>query len=193
MPKIEIEESELAALRSVNQFADQALNNPKTRAQMLRIQKQLNPDVVIPELDAEEAVMSTVSKVSEKVDSLMKKLEERETAEQQARNDAALQAKITAGQNMLRSKGYNDEGIKKIEELMMEEGIGSYAAGLTYFEKLNPPSEPADGSRGSPFGSVSDNDMSMSNEDMKELWESQGHSDAWLRKSLDQVRRDFRN
>lgn len=190
MPKVEIEESELQQLQQVNSFATTALANPKTRATMLRIQKTLHPDTAIPEIDAEEHLMEGVRAVEKKVDDLMTKLSERDAAAEEARRNADLNQRMVAGQKMLREHGYQDDGIKKIEELMLAEGIGSYAAGLALFEKLNPPSEPADNSRAQPFGSVSDNDMNA--EDMKDLWETQGNSERWVEKSLANVRNEFR-
>lgn len=190
MPKVEIEESELQQLQQVNSFATTALANPKTRAQMLRIQKTLHPDTAIPELDAEDHVSEAVKSVEQKVDALMAKMSERDAAAEESRRNAELSARMTAGHKMLREHGYQEDGIKKIEELMLAEGIASYAAGLALFEKQNPSSEPADTSRGSPFGSMSDNDMNA--DDMKDLWESQGHSERWIEKSLASVRNEFR-
>lgn len=191
MAKIEVEESDLVALRRVNTFAETALNNPKTRRQMLEIQKTLNPDAVIPEIDAADHVMSAVKQVSDKVDAMLTKLSERDTAADDARRTSALQEKMAAGQRMLREHSYSEEGITKIEALMLAEGIVSYAAGLALFERQNPAPPPADNSRPGRFGDMSGNDVQT--DDFKKLWDSQGQSEEWLQESLGKVRADFRN
>lgn len=191
MAKIEVEESDLVALRRVNTFAETALNNPKTRRQMLEIQKALNPDAVIPEIDATDHVMNAVNAVSAKVDSMMTALTARDTAADDARRTSALQEKMAAGQKMLRDHGYNEEGITKIEALMLAEGIVSYAAGLALFERQNPAPPPADNSRPGRFGDMSGNDVQT--DDFKKLWDSQGQSEEWLQESLRNVRSEFRN
>lgn len=190
MAKVEIEEAELLALRNVRTFANTALQNPKTRKQMLAIDKALNPDKPIPELDAAEQVMTVVNDVKAQVDGIMKKLDERQTSDETSRATAALAARVQAGQEYLAKNGYAADGIEKIEALMLQENIASYAAGLALFERLNPPASPADVSRTSRFGSLSDQDLGT--DDNKELWESQGQSESWFQKSLDNVRRDFR-
>lgn len=192
MPKIEVEESELAALQRVNKFAESALGNPKTRADMLRIQKTLNPDAVIPELDATDNVMKVVSGVEQKVDALMKKLDERDTKTEEDRRNHTLASKMQAGQEFLAKKGYNADGIKKVEDLMLAENIGSYAAGLALFEQMNPPAAPSDSSRTSRFGASFDDDFQKA-DDYKALWESQGQDENWLQQSLATVRKEFRN
>lgn len=191
MAKVEIEEAELAALRNVNAFVDTGLKNPKTRKQMLAIDRTLHPDKSIPELDAAEGVMAAVNAVSEKVDGMFKKLEERETASEETRRTAELASRVTKGQEYLAGNGYNADGIKKVEELMLSENISSYAAGLALFERLNPPPTPADNSRTPRFGDMSGNDIQSV--DYKDLWESQGQSDKWLNDSINTVRKDFRN
>ncbi len=157
---------------------------------MLRIQKTLYPDSAIPELEVSERVSANVKSVEEKLDAVMKRLEDRDNKSEENRRTAELQDRVAKGQNYLTGLGYNADGIKKIEELMLAENIASYAAGAALFEKLNPSPQPSDTTRGTPFSGVTD--TAMHADDMKELWDSQGRSDAWLQKSLAGVRRDFR-
>lgn len=190
MPKVEIEESELAALRNVNAFVDTGLKNPKTRKQMLAIDRLLHPDKSIPELDATEGVMAAVNEVKETVAGLLTKMNERDTASEETRRTAELASRVQKGQEYLTANGYNAEGVKKIEDLMLAENISSYAAGLALFERLNPAPTPADNSRTPRFGDLSGNDVTSV--DYKDLWESQGQSDKWLNDSIANVRKDFR-
>lgn len=188
MAKVEIEESELAELRQVNTFVTAGLKNPKTRTQLLGVQKTLNPDAVIPEIDAAEGVMKSVKAVEDKVDAFMQKLTERDAQSEEQRRTASLQDKMSKGQDYLRGNGYNEDGVKKVEELMLAEGISSYAGGLALFEKLNPPSRPAEASTRrwiAPQGGepIADN---------KALWESQGDDENWLRSAINDASPAFR-
>lgn len=191
MPKIEIEESELADLKRVQGFASAALANPKTRQTMLRVQKELNPDSVIPELDAAEGVLTQVRGVEEKLDALNRKLDERAAKDAEDRVTAEFSRKIASGREYLTKSGYGADGIAKIEALMDAEGIVSYPAAMAYFEKLNPPQAPSDVSRAGRFNDLSGNDVQA--EDFKGLWDSQGQSDTWLDQSIQRVRNEFRN
>lgn len=190
MAKVEIEESELESLRRVNKFAETALSSDKTRRKMLEIQKTLNPTQPIPEIDESERVMQSVSKVEEKFDALMKKLEEKETKFEEERATSAAQKRIQDGERYLAEQGYTPEGIKTITDFMVKENIPSYAAALAYYEKLNPPQAPADNSRMSVMDEVFSRDDK--GPDFKELVDSQGHSEKWLRESLAHVRKDYR-
>lgn len=192
MAKVEIEESELAALHRVSKFTESALANPKTRASLLTIQKVLNPEAVIPEIDATAQVMSVVKELKDEMAADRKARDEERAKDDDARRTNGLQAKMMAGQKLLADHGYEAEGVKKIEELMLAEGISSYAAGMAYFERLNPPSQPADSSRTSRFGDLSGN-ADIQSADFKELWDSQGQSENWLQKSLAESRQQFRN
>jgi hypothetical protein len=52
MALVEIDEAELRSHRAVTEAMQKMLANPKTRGQLLRLQKTVNPDLVIPEVDA---------------------------------------------------------------------------------------------------------------------------------------------
>lgn len=190
MAKIEIEDTELAALQRVHKVAETMLANPKTRTEFLKLQKVITPDAVIPELDATANVMTAVKGVEEKLNGLMKSLDDDQQKRAEDSRTRELAARVTAGQDYLVKAGYNAEGVAKIEALMLSESIGSYAAGLALFERLNPPARPSEGST-SRWGDMSGNDVQT--DDYKELWDSQGRSENWLQNSIENVRKDFRN
>ena len=79
-----------------------------------------------------------------KVDAALKRIEDAEAKREENRRDSAAAARIQSGQEYLLKHGYNADGIKKVEELMLSEGIASYAGGLALFERINPPPAPAD-------------------------------------------------
>ena len=72
MALVEVDETELAAHRQVTATMNKLLNNPKTRRQILQAQKDLNPELVIPELEATVAVQGEVSKLAERLDAMAK-------------------------------------------------------------------------------------------------------------------------
>lgn len=189
MAKVEIEESELASLQAVNKFVDAGLKNPKTRTTLLGVQKTLNPETVIPELDAADGVLKAVNAVAESVAALKKDIDDTRTTQAEAVRTSELQGRVSKGQDYLRGHGYNEEGIKKVEDLMLQENIASYAAGLALFERLNPPSKPADSSS-SRWGTPAAADITLA--DNKELWESQGDSELWLQKQIAAAKQEFR-
>ncbi len=189
MAKVEIEESELASLQRVNNFATAALANPKTRTTFLKVQKTLNPDAVIPELDATESVMTSVSGVEQKLNSVIERLEARETAAAEAERTRELQGRVSTGQKLLRDGGYTAEAIGKIEALMLERGIADYEAGMVLFDRLNPAPPPSDGGRSQ--GMFGPTDHNIKADDYKALWESQGSDDGWLNQTIATARREF--
>lgn len=189
MAKVEIEESELAAYRRIQGVAETLLQNPKTRTQFLKLQKEIHPEAVIPELDAAEGVLQAVRGIEEKVTGVMTRLDERENAAADAERTREIEGRMRTGQKMLRDEGYNADGIDKIEKLMLEEGISNYSAGLALFERRNPPSAPADAST-SRWGSMSD--QNMDGPDVKDLWDTQGQSEKWVQDSIASIRKEFR-
>lgn len=193
MPKVEIDEAELANLQGVARFADAALKNPATRKQMLAIDKALNPDKAIPELDAPAGVMAELAKVSEQVVGLSKKIDDDRSAREESERTRTLSRKVQDGQAMLGKAGYTAEGVEKIEALMLQEGIASYAAGLAFYEKLNPRPSPAEASA-SRWGSMSDQPVDQTSTDFKPLWDSQGkggEADAWVNKVARETLKSF--
>lgn len=190
MAKVEIEESALAELTAVNNFVSGALKNPKTRRTLLGVQKALNPDASIPELDATDHVMSAVGEIKTMVEGVKADLEKRTSDDAEARRVASLQDRVSKGQDYLRAHGYQDDGIKKVEELMLAENIASYAAGLALFEKINPPQAPADETRIGRFGSMSDADVE--GDFFKKLMETQGRDDHVVNSMVADTRKAFR-
>lgn len=194
MPKVEIDEAELHNLRNVAGFVDTALKNPKTREAVLKIDKALNPDKAIPELDAPSAVMAKLSEVTEAVVGLRKQIDDDRNARAEEERTQTLTRRVREGQQLLTESGYNAEGVAKIEAFMLENGIASYPAALAYFEKQNPRPTPADSSA-SRWGSMSDQVVENS-ADFKPLWESAGRggeADAWVNAEVSKIRREFRS
>lgn len=193
MPEVMIDESELENYKSLTGFIQKALANPKTRESILRAQKTLNPDASIPELDAAEPLRNELTAMREE----MKTFREETLREKQDRDQAEKMSKMSQkweqGRDRVRAQGYSEDGIKAVEALMENEGILNHEAGLAYFERLNPPSDPiaVGSSRFDLFGQKEGDD-----DFMKSLMESGGDMsvfDKGLNKILQDVRTSGKN
>lgn len=138
---VEIDESELAGLRNLQATVNKMLQNPKSRDKLLRAQKDLDPNISIPELDAKEPVMEEIKKLSDRFEAFATESAKEKTAREENERVSSLKNQWERGRASLRDAGYNDEGVKKIEELMEKEGIANHHAAAAYFDKLNPAPE----------------------------------------------------
>lgn len=132
----EIDDATWAQALNIDAFVRRGLADPKTRRKMLEIQKHLNPNVAIPELDESDPIRQELSELKAEI---KKKEDERAEAEMLG----GLRSKWNNGQAFARKKGYSDEGIEKLEKFMQDENIGSHEAAIPYYEQRNPPPVPA--------------------------------------------------
>ena len=183
----EIDENQLAGLRGLSQFVQKAMASPKHRTQLLRIQKDLYPEIAVPEIDAADPVL-------ERVDALAKAFEEDKKAREEAaaktaeeKSKTEWEQKWLSGRKMLNDRHYNQEGVEAVEKLMTERGIPDHEAGLALFEKLNPPPPPPLTGR-SGFGWF---DNVEKDPDLDRLLNKKDY-DGFLAEQIDIARRDFR-
>ena len=186
----EIEESEFLASQQVVQAFQKMLANPKARELVLRAQKTVNPDAVIPEIDARVPVEAELAKMREE---LAADRAERAKAKEDAEAERRKQAFTDGWEKQKRSlidSGYTDEGVKKIEEHAEKEGIPNLRAAAADWEKLNPPSTPAQ-----PSGSLGYdifNPPKTEEDDIKRLMESKGDNAMALDHMIAGALNDFR-
>ena len=168
----EIDDATWSQLLIIDAFVRRGLANPKTRRKLLETQKELNPEVAIPELDESDPIREE-----------LKSLRQEMAKERDERNERdrlnGLMSKWNAGKAFARKQGYSDEGIEKLEAFMQEHAIAEHEAALPYYEKLNPPPAPAVGSgtRWDFFGPQTDESL-----DMKLLYE--GKDEEFLQKTI---------
>lgn len=181
---IEVDELEFQNNKQLKELVGKMLKNPEARRRVLEAQKLIDPNVAIPELDAAKPVQDAVAAISEKLDKAIGEIRsEREKEKDEARLNA-LRSRWTDGQVFLRKHGYNDEGIKKVEEIMEQRGIASHEDAAKIFEFENPPPPPATPAG---FGSYNFFAKDQGGEDFKELIASRGDSESVLRKMTDQA------
>lgn len=176
----EIDDNTYAQLANLDAFVRRGLTNPKTRRKLLEVQKTLNPDVAIPEIDESDPVRS-------RIDDLEQRIEARETERQENARLAELSSRWNAGRASARKKGFTDEGLGKLEKFMEDHSIGTHEAAIPYYNEVNPPPVPATGSgtRWDFFGPQGDQGP-----DLKLLFEGRDDEflDGTIRDTLNKVR-----
>jgi hypothetical protein len=139
MALIEIDESEYEAHKKVTASLNALLSNPKTRRKVLEAQKELNPSLVIPELDAAEPFNAALSELTSTVKALADSVSADRDKQAERERVSELQRKWNKGRSALRASGYTDEGIEQVEKFMEEKGVADHEVGAAAFERLNPP------------------------------------------------------
>jgi hypothetical protein len=187
MAMIEIDEAELARNRQVIGFVQAALGNPKTRREILKIDKTLNPEKAIPELDAADPLHDELKALREE---MQKDRDERKAAADAKKSEddkASWEREWSRGQQKLRDLRVSDEAITEIEKLMTDRGIVDHEAGLALFEKMHPAPPPVmNGS--SRFGWFDGDEKDQP--DVKLLLDQK--YDDFLGQAIDRARADFR-
>ena len=171
MPQ-EVDDNTYAQLANLDAFVRRGLANPKTRRKLLEVQKELNPDVAVPEIDESDPVRNELRDL--KAD-IAKEREERAENERLS----GLTRNWNAGRAVAKRRGFTDEGLEKLEAFMQENSLGSHEAAIPYYNERNPPPTPAQssGTRWDFFGPQGDDGP-----DLKLLYE--GRDDEFLDKTV---------
>ena len=111
---------------------EQLMGNPETRRQTQMLVKKVNPKASIPEIDAAIPIYQELKKTNDTVAELRAELTRRDARDE-----------INSKQSVLQGQGYSEDGIRKLEGLMVERGIGDYEAAAALFDRMNPPPAPA--------------------------------------------------
>ena len=145
----EIDENQLAAFRTYDEFYRKAATNPATRKLLKELEKAVYPDSAVPEIDAAKAVQDAVGEqmkaLNEKIEAFTKAQNERDSKSKE--NEIA--AKWAAGQRIAKDAGYTAEGLEQLEKFMQERGIFDHDIAMPAFERIHPPAEPATTGNGS--------------------------------------------
>lgn len=142
MPKIEIEESELANLKRVNDVAALIGKNPKARALLQEAVAMAAPEEAGPEHRIRSEFSEAIGAIRE---DLKKDREEREREREERATEAAkrdLEKRWTEGRSKARDEGYTGEGLDKLEDFMEKNNIADHKLAIPAFERANPPPEP---------------------------------------------------
>lgn len=122
--------AELAAL------SERLSSNPKTRNQFLRLAKEVNPELPVPELEMEAMVNERTSAAERRVDELEKQLRAREVREELSRRRSKLKETGMA---------HSDDDVLEIEKLMTEKGIANHETAADYWRHMKQSAVPTPG------------------------------------------------
>ena len=135
-------QAELNGARNSKVLVDKLGGNPATRRKMLALMKEADPTVIIPEIDAAQPIHDEIKALRDEL--AAEKKAAAEEKERQAKEDGerATAAEIDKGRALLRKRGYQDEGIAKVEEIMQQRHIPDYEAAALVLEQTQPKDEP---------------------------------------------------
>jgi hypothetical protein len=109
---------------SLAELSKKLADNPKTRKAFLRLTKEVNPELTIPEIEIEDSTSSALLKMQNENDSLRNKFREREALDD-----------LEKRRNNLMKKGLakSDDDVAAIEKVMLEEGITNHEAAARHW------------------------------------------------------------
>lgn len=193
MPTIEVDEAAFQSNQALAKRVQAMLAHPEARKKVLSAYKDIDPNAVIPEIDAKKPVEEAISQISEKFDKFVEeqKAERAKEREEAQRNEVAL--KFNAGRAKLRDQyGVTEEGLKKVEELMASAGIIDHEIAYAAFSKLNPEPEPAPPSPNFGFRQIFGDQSKNPDEFLKAMHASRGGDEAALDKRIYEVLQETR-
>ena len=103
----EITEAQLQQALNLDAFVRRALGTPKNRRKILEIQKDLNPDVPVPEIDESDPVRGELRELRDEY------RKDREERAENARLDE-LKRGWSSGQSYAKKRGYSEDEVDAI-------------------------------------------------------------------------------
>jgi thiamine pyrophosphate-dependent acetolactate synthase large subunit-like protein len=186
MRTIEVDESQFRNNEVLRQTVARMLTNPQARKLVQQAQKIIDPNVVIPEIDAAAPIQAELAAVRQQTAADIAAMRQQMEQERVQRENEAIRARLDnqwlQGRNSLVEQGVLPEAITEIEKIMVDKGIVDHDIAAAYYQKMNPPVTPIASGGFAGFGAAmpeaSDNDA------IKELWETRGESDRALDKLI---------
>ena len=186
----EIDENELIQLRRLQGVAAKITANPKAKKLLEQAYKEVEPNAPTPTLDAERQIQEPLAEANKRIAALEAEQKKDRDDRENASKLSQLNDAVEKGFAALRADGWQEDGIKKVDELMKEKGIIDPLIAAAYIEKQHPKQDPV-----TPSGSGSWNfiDSVQDGEaDLKKLIESKGQSeplaDKMARDALTEIR-----
>lgn len=192
MPMVEIDETELASFRTLTGQVNKILANPSARRKLLEAQKESDPSVVIPEIDAAAPVMAEMKKLSDSFEAFKAETAKEKTDREERDRLAALNTRWEAGREYTKAKaGYTDEGLAELEKFMQTHGVADHKIAIPAFERENPPATPVEPSgAGSAFNIFGDH--RKPDDAVNQLLEGKITPDGFLNRAVGETLRDLR-
>ena len=128
-----LEDLSLEARDELAALAKKLADNPSTRKEFLKLTKQVNPDLPIPELEIEERANSVFQQADQRVASLESQLRERDARDELEKRRQALMEK-----GLVKSK----DDIAEVEKVMLEKGMTNHETAAEYWQWMKQAAEP---------------------------------------------------
>lgn len=124
------------AIEELAALSKRLSEDPKTRKSFLRLAREVNPDLPVPELEMEDVVNARASAAEKRVEDLEKQLRAREVREE-----------LSKRRNRLKEQGLaqSDDEILEIEKLMTEKGIANHETAADYWRHMKQSAVPTSG------------------------------------------------
>lgn len=124
------------AIEELAALSKRLSENPKTRKSFLRLAKEVNPDIPMPELEMEEMVNERTTAAEKRVTDL-----ENQLRAQQVRDE------LNRRRSKLKESGFaqTDDDILEIEKLMTEKGIANHETAADYWRHMKQSAVPTPG------------------------------------------------
>lgn len=179
MANVEIDEAQLQQMQHTVKTVAQIIQDPKRRLKLLELQKEAMPTAVIPELDAQRGSEEVLQSINKKMDEFMKAQAEREEKREADARLAEFTGRIEKGRSLLKSRGFDADGIAAVEKIMEERGIANHEDAMTVWERLHPTPTPISSSG---FGGLNflEQAKKQGEDDMAKLLASRGDNDLVL-------------
>jgi hypothetical protein len=176
MPKIEVDEEEYQRTQRVMASLRKIADNPKTRLQLQALHKEVEPNAPTPELDQAKVLQEPLDKLKKDFDDYKAKQAEDALEREKKAKLSELTGRWESGRAALKRDGYTEEGLKKLEEFMEQNGLVDHALADKAYSAMHPPPTPAvpSGVGAWNFLEVPDD----SDADIKKLIETKGQSEA---------------
>ena len=187
MPMVEVDEAELLEARRMRGVLAKITADPKRKARLELLHKEVDPTVPTPTNDMLKPVDDAVTAVSKQIADLTKQLADEKAETERQRNLAALSGRVDAGLADLKRAGWMDEGIAKVKAIMEEKGLLDVDDAVAIFERRNPPPAPiAPGGSGA-WNFMDDAAAGDADADIKKMIETKGNSDALLNQMVNKT------
>lgn len=156
MAKVEIEETDLLNMRHVAGVVEQVMNVPEARSQFLRLAKQTNPKLSIPEVDAAAPLVAAIGASNKKMDEFIESQKASEVERQkqfdefmaaqaeekrladEARQLAGFQQTWEQQEAKLRREGWRQSGLEQVKKFAEDNAIANLEIAADAFERRNP-------------------------------------------------------
>ena len=124
------------AIEELAALSKRLSENPKTRKSFLRLAKEVNPDIPMPELEMEEMVNERTNAAEKRVADLENQLRAQQVRDELNRRRTRLKESGVA---------QTDDDIIEIEKLMTEKGIANHETAADYWRHMKQAAVPTPG------------------------------------------------